>query len=55
MNEDCKFNKSEKLPKPINSNKDDFSLIMDTSTSGYFSSKRAGGKGDDDVYYFISN
>ncbi|WP_298238834.1 hypothetical protein [uncultured Algibacter sp.] len=52
MNEDGTFNKSEKLPKPINSNKDDFSLIMDTSSSGYFSSKRTGGKGDDDVYYF---
>ena len=53
INDNGTFNKSEKLPKPINSNKDDFSLIMNSNnTSGYFSSKRAGGKGDDDVYYF---
>ena len=54
MNVDGSFNKAEKLPKPINSNKDDFCFVIDVKNkSGYFSSKREGGKGDDDVYYFI--
>ncbi|GAA4269549.1 PD40 domain-containing protein [Hyunsoonleella aestuarii] len=54
MNDDGTFSKTEKLPKPLNSNKDDFSLIM-MGDSGYFSSKRAGGKGDDDIYFFKAN
>ena len=46
-----------KTPKnvgyPINSNKDDFSFyISSDNNSGYFSSNRAGGKGDDDIYAF---
>ncbi|NJB72441.1 outer membrane protein OmpA-like peptidoglycan-associated protein/tetratricopeptide (TPR) repeat protein [Saonia flava] len=42
------------LGEPINSNKDDFSLIIDeTSKSGYFASNRKGGKGDDDIYSFL--
>ena len=52
MNEDGSFGKSEKMPKPINSNKDDFSLITTDSKTGYLSSKRLKGKGDDDIYYF---
>lgn len=41
------------LPAPINSPKDDFSFIIDTDKkNGYFSSNRAGGRGDDDIYYF---
>ncbi|MFI1743733.1 TolB family protein [Thalassobellus sediminis] len=56
MNTDGTFGKAEKLPKPINSNKDDFSFIMNQdNVSGYFSSKREKGKGDDDVYYFKLN
>lgn len=56
MNENGIFEKAEKLPKPLNSNKDDFSLIRNSdNVSGYFSSKRDKGKGDDDVYYFIEN
>ncbi len=36
---------------PINSSSDDFSLVLDgTSKSGYVSSNRIGGKGDDDIY-----
>jgi len=41
------------LGQPINSSKDDFSFIIDNKKkSGYFSSNRDGGKGDDDIYYF---
>lgn len=53
MNDEGVFEKAEKLPKPINSNKDDFSLITTNGCkSGYLSSKRLKGKGDDDIYYF---
>lgn len=42
----------QNLGKPINSNMDDFSLVMDhTSGDGYFASNRFGGAGDDDIYY----
>jgi len=38
---------------PINSTKDDFSLFMaPDGKRGYFSSNRANGKGDDDIYSF---
>jgi len=41
------------LGKPINSNRDDFSFIVNEDTQeGYFASNRPGGKGDDDIYYF---
>lgn len=41
------------LGQPINSNKDDFSYIIDEETQkGYFASNRDGGKGDDDIYAF---
>ncbi|MGB6153768.1 MAG: OmpA family protein, partial [Pricia sp.] len=41
------------LGKPINSNKDDFSYIVnDDNVKGFFASNRAGGKGDDDIYSF---
>ncbi|WP_437396065.1 OmpA family protein [Flagellimonas lutimaris] len=41
------------LGKPINSNRDDFSYIIDTKGErGYFASNRKGGKGDDDIYSF---
>lgn len=37
----------------VNSNRDDFSLILDKEMkSGYFASNRVTGKGDDDLYYF---
>ena len=56
MNESGVFQKAVKLPKPLNSNKDDLSLIMNSdNTFGYFVSKRIGGKGDDDIYYFVKN
>lgn len=46
------FEKAIRLPKPINSNKDDICLVIDADNTGYLSSKRSGGKGDDDIYYF---
>ena len=37
----------------INSDRDDFAFIIDKDKrSGYFSSNRINGKGDDDIYYF---
>lgn len=41
------------IGSPINSPMDDFCFIIDEAKKyGYFSSNRAGGKGDDDIYYF---
>lgn len=51
---DGNFSSPKNLGAPINSNKDDFSFIIDkANTNGYFSSNRAGGKGDDDIYSFV--
>ena len=56
MNTKGGFEKAEKLPEPLNSNKDDFCFIINVKNkTGYFSSKREGGKGDDDIYYFKTN
>jgi len=53
MNEDNTFEKAQLLPKPINSRASDFCLVIDEyAKEGYFASKRTGGKGDDDIYYF---
>ncbi|WP_232731988.1 OmpA family protein [Confluentibacter lentus] len=41
------------LGVPINSNKDDFSFNMNADgLTGYFSSNRQGGRGDDDIYSY---
>ncbi|MFI2743110.1 OmpA family protein [Zhouia sp. PK063] len=41
------------MGKPINSNHDDFGIVYNNDKiSGYFSSNRLGGVGDDDIYYF---
>ncbi len=43
----------ENLGAPFNSSHDDFAfLLADDELSGYFSSNRPGGKGDDDIYKF---
>lgn len=45
--------KVENLGHPLNSNMDDFGFILDNDMkSGYFSSNREGGKGDDDIYSY---
>jgi len=42
------------LNEPINSSADDFTFIINSETRrGYFSSKREGGAGDDDLYSFL--
>ncbi len=44
------------MGSPVNSELDDFAVIVDsTGTSGYFSSNRKGGKGYDDIYSFTLN
>lgn len=51
-------NKDEKqkpvlLPEPINSIGEDFSFcLMDDGKRGFITSRRRGGMGDDDIYYF---
>ncbi len=48
------FKEKTNLGKPVNSSKDDFCFIVDSAmTSGYFSSNREGGKGEDDIYAFL--
>ncbi|MCM4150221.1 cell envelope biogenesis protein OmpA [Arenibacter sp. N53] len=47
------FKEVVNMGQPINSNKDDFSYIVnDKDQKGYFASNRRGGKGDDDIYSF---
>ncbi len=41
------------LGVPVNSNKDDFSFVMNSNgITGYFASNRQGGRGSDDIYAF---
>ena len=42
----------ENMGQPINSPADDFGLIYTDPTKGFLASNRAGGKGDDDIYFF---
>ena len=50
--DDTRFSKVYNLGVPINSRYDDFAITYREDGSGYFSSNRAGGKGDDDIYGF---
>jgi len=53
INEDGSIGKMANIGAPINSNRDDFSFALNEDmTSGYFSSNRLDGKGDDDIYHF---
>lgn len=53
MNEKGEFEKAHIMPEPINSKEDDLCFVLETNgKSGYFSSKRKEGKGEDDIYYF---
>ena len=42
----------ENLGQPYNSSMDDFALFIDDEGNQFFSSNRAGGMGDDDIYYY---
>lgn len=42
----------ENMGQPINSPADDFGLVFADDFSGYMASNRAGGAGDDDIYFF---
>ncbi|MCF1191952.1 hypothetical protein LRR18_10185 [Mangrovimonas sp. AS39] len=54
--EDGTFSKPKLMPKPINSAEDDFGfMLLDDEKSGYFSSTRYGGQGEDDIYYFTKD
>ncbi len=47
------FGEISLIKPPINSANDDFGFILDEEKrTGYFSSNRAGGIGDDDIYHF---
>ncbi len=47
------FEEVKNLGQPINSNRDDFSYIVnEENQKGYFASNRKEGKGDDDIYSF---
>ena len=51
-----KFKKAINLGYPLNSLRDDFSLVMDsTGKAGYFASNRPGGEGLDDIYAFTAD
>jgi outer membrane protein OmpA-like peptidoglycan-associated protein len=53
LDEENGFSEVKNLGKPINSNKDDFSYIINEETKkGFFASNREGGKGFDDIYSF---
>jgi outer membrane protein OmpA-like peptidoglycan-associated protein len=53
FDEEGGFLEAVNLGLPINSEKDDFSYIVNEETNkGYFASNRKGGKGDDDLYGF---
>ncbi len=49
---DGKWSEPRNMGYPVNTHKDDFALTLDKEGSkGYLSSNRAGGKGDDDIYF----
>lgn len=53
LDEETGFSGVNNMGKPINSNKDDFSYIVNEETKkGFFASNRDGGKGHDDIYSF---
>ena len=49
---DGSYTKSQNMGAPINSNRDDFGFVYKQDGSGFVSSNRAGGKGDDDIYSY---
>ncbi|WP_408024384.1 OmpA family protein [Tenacibaculum sediminilitoris] len=52
--QDKTYTNPKNLGVPINSSYDDFAFVIDREkNSGFFSSNRKGGKGDDDIYSFM--
>jgi len=53
MQEDGSFSKPVNMGSPINSSADDFGFVINREyTSGFFTSNRPGGVGNDDIYSF---
>ncbi len=53
IDEEEGFMEAVNVGQPVNSNKDDFSYIInEENQQGFFASNREGGKGDDDIYSF---
>lgn len=53
IRDDGTFGKVLNMGAPLNTQSDDFGLIIDNKMNkGYFSSNRSGGSGDDDIYAF---
>ncbi|SHH07969.1 OmpA family protein, partial [Pedobacter caeni] len=46
------WSKTQNLKYPLNSTSDDFYFVSHDGKTGYFSSNREGGAGDDDIYSF---
>jgi outer membrane protein OmpA-like peptidoglycan-associated protein len=45
----------QNIGEPFNSSRDDFAFVLNNNLlEGYFSSNRTGGRGDDDIYYFVN-
>lgn len=55
--EGLKWTNVSNAGQPINSTTDDFGIVFEDGGygKGYFSSNRAGGKGSDDIYGFVTN
>lgn len=49
------WSKPVNLKYPVNTTSDDFCLVTRDGLSGYLSSNREGGKGDDDIYSFVND
>ncbi|QNK64748.1 OmpA family protein [Pedobacter sp. PAMC26386] len=47
-----RWSKPSNLKYPVNTTSDDFYLVSNDGKTGYFSSNRPGGAGDDDIYSF---
>jgi hypothetical protein len=53
IDEDGKIGTPVLMPEPINSRGDDICFVLNKNgKEGYFTSNRAKGKGEDDIYYF---
>ena len=53
IDENGSFGMIKNIGSPLNSSKDDFGFFMNSETrTGYFTSNRNGGKGNDDIYQF---